>query len=129
MYNELKKIHNNSYSPYSKYKVSCIVIDNNDLRYNGVNIENKAFPVTICAERSAIFSAISSGAKKIKELFLLTDSKSDKGTPCGSCRQVMSEFMDSDSLIHVFSIEGREVVYKLGDLLPFSFDEDIRKDI
>jgi cytidine deaminase len=129
MFKELKEIHNNSYSPYSNYKVSSIVIADNNKKYYGVNIENKAFPVTICAERAAIFSAISSGARRIKEVFLLTDSRSDKGTPCGSCRQVMSEFMNSDSLVHVFSIEGVEVTYSLNQLLPYSFDEEIRKDI
>lgn len=78
-----------SYAPYSKYKVGASLLTASGKIYDGVNIENAAFPTGICAERVAIFKAVSEGERDFIALVCATENG---GTPCGSCRQVMAEF-------------------------------------
>lgn len=118
---KLKEIQKNAYVPYSNFRVASIVKVNNEYFY-GVNIENSSYPAGNCAERSAICAAISKGYKKIDEVYVLTDSK-DIGTPCGVCRQFMSEFMEDDSKVVVFNIEGNHKTYKIQDLLLDRFSK------
>lgn len=120
---KLQKIIKNSYSPYSKFRVAAIA-ETDIGEFAGVNIENSAFPVTICAERNAIFSAITNGAKHINRISLLTDHKNGFGMPCGSCRQVMTEFMNANDEIIIYSLNGDYKKYTLNDLLPFSFTKE-----
>jgi len=121
-FNDLKQLLKYSYVPYSKFKTAAIVAT--DLgNFKGVNVENASFPLTNCAERSAIFAAVSNGAKKFKELYLISSSERDDITPCGACRQVLAEFMESNSPIYVFNIKGNLCKYTLGELLPQSFKQ------
>lgn len=78
-----------SYAPYSKYRVGASLLTASGRIYDGVNIENAAFPTGICAERVAIFKAVSEGERDFIALVCATENG---GTPCGSCRQVMAEF-------------------------------------
>jgi cytidine deaminase len=78
-----------SYAPYSKYRVGASLLTSSGKIYDGVNIENAAFPTGICAERVAIFKAVSEGERDFVALVCATENG---GTPCGSCRQVMAEF-------------------------------------
>jgi cytidine deaminase len=78
-----------SYAPYSKYRVGASLLTASGRIYDGVNIENAAFPTGICAERVAIFKAVSEGER---EFIALVCATKNGGTPCGSCRQVMAEF-------------------------------------
>jgi len=78
-----------SYAPYSKYRVGASLLTASGKIYDGVNIENAAFPTGICAERVAIFKAVSEGERDFVALVCATENG---GTPCGSCRQVMAEF-------------------------------------
>lgn len=78
-----------SYAPYSKYRVGASLLTASGKIYDGVNIENAAFPTGICAERVAIFKAVSEGEREFIALVCATENG---GTPCGSCRQVMAEF-------------------------------------
>lgn len=110
-----------AYAPYSKYKVGAAVLTESGKVYEGVNIENAAYPVTICAERAAIFAAVTNGDKKIKAVAVVTENG---GTPCGSCRQVMAEF-GRDMLVIVADEQENIVVEKsLSDLLPGAFTPD-----
>lgn len=110
-----------AYAPYSKYKVGAAVLTESGRIYEGVNIENAAYPVTICAERTAIFSAVTNGEKKIKAVAVVTENG---GTPCGSCRQVMAEF-GTDMLVIVADEQENIIVEKsLSDLLPGAFTPD-----
>lgn len=120
---KLYNLLSNSYSPYSKFRVSAIA-KVGDKYYYGVNIENSAFGLTMCAERNAIFSAISNGETKIDEIYLMTSGTEDNCTPCGSCRQVMSEFMKPDALVHVYNINKKERTYMLKELIPFAFNKE-----
>ncbi len=117
---EAKRIANNCYSPYSKIRVvACLVCDEG--KFWGVNVENASYGLTICAERSAIASAISNGAKKF--LWMLIYSPDIIPIPCGACRQVIAEFVDGDFPIIVAT--GKEKIsiykYRLIELFPHSF--------
>ena len=125
MYKELKGIIENSYSKYSNYKVACIVKMKDGAFFKGVNVENASYGATICAERSAILSAISNGYHKgeFKELYVMVSS-GDIGTPCFLCRQVISELFPKEALIHCVSTTGEEKVYTKDELCPYPFGEE-----
>jgi cytidine deaminase len=107
-----------AYTPYSNYQVGAAVLTDSDRIYDGVNIENAAFPVTICAERTAIFKAVSNGETKFQAIAIVTK---DGGMPCGSCRQVMVEF--SPEMLVIVADENGKITAerKLSDLLPGAF--------
>ena len=108
----------NSYAPYSKFNVGAVALCGEKI-YIGCNIENASFGATICAERCAIFKAVSDGCTKIDKIVIVC-STHDFEYPCGICRQVMTEFMDENGIIVVTNDkEIRE--YKLSDLMPESF--------
>ena len=108
----------NSYAPYSKFNVGAVALCGEKI-YMGCNIENASFGATICAERCAIFKAVSDGCTKIDKIVIVC-STHDFAYPCGICRQVMTEFMDENGIIVVTNDkEIRED--KLSDLMPESF--------
>jgi len=107
-----------AYVPYSNYQVGAAVLTDSGRIYDGVNIENAAFPVTICAERTAIFKAVSNGERKFQAIAVVTR---DGGMPCGSCRQVMAEF--SPEMLVIVADESGKITAekKVSDLLPGMF--------
>ncbi|NLV36309.1 MAG: cytidine deaminase [Clostridiaceae bacterium] len=112
----------NSYSPYSNFRVGAALLCADSRLYTGVNIENASYGLSVCAERTAIFKAVSEGAKKFNALAVACDTDSfDTAFPCGACRQVMAEFMDDETDIIVSIKSGEHRVYKLKDLLPNAF--------
>lgn len=125
MIEELKNLHKNSYSPYSNYQVSAIVIMKDKTKFNGVNVENAAYGSSICAERSAILSAISNGYKKndFHELHVMVNDNKI-GTPCFACRQVISELFEKDKIIYCYNNLGEVEKYTVADLCPYPFSED-----
>lgn len=125
MKNKLEKLLNNAYAPYSKYAVSCILKTKDSEEIPGVNVENASYGATICAERSAIVSAISMGYKKedFHELHIMVSS-GKVGMPCFLCRQVISEFFQGDAKIYCYSKEGEVIVHTVGELCPYPFGSD-----
>ena len=124
MRERLKENLKNSYSPYSNFKVSAIVKMKDGNTFSGVNIENASYSATICAERCAIFNAISNGYKKgdFKELYLMFNNNS-LSTPCFICRQVIEEFFDEeDKIIIMNDKEEREFLVK--ELCTYPFNEE-----
>jgi cytidine deaminase len=124
MREKLEVLLENSYAVYSHYRVACICVMNDGKKFNGVNVENASFGATICAERNAITSAVTAGYKKgdFKELHVMVDS--DKfGHPCFMCRQVITEFFNSNDKIYVYSQKGMEV-YRVSELCPYPFSEE-----
>ena len=107
-----------AYAPYSHYTVGAALITSSGKIYDGVNVENASYPVSICAERVAIFKAISQGEREIKALVVATENG---GAPCGSCRQVLSEFgMDTEVIV----IDSTGKIFQettVKDLLPGAF--------
>lgn len=120
IFKKLAELIKKSHASYSNFNVAAIVETDLGL-FNGVNIENSVFPLTMCAERIAIWSAITAGAKKINKLYLLTSDKTLSANLCGSCRQVLSEWMDEKGEIYIFDINANVTKYKINQLLPFAF--------
>ncbi|MGR9049965.1 cytidine deaminase [Halobacillus faecis] len=118
--NEAEKIREKAYVPYSKFPVGAALVTEDGTLYTGCNIENAAYPVTCCAERVAIFKAVSDGHDKFKELAVVADTKRPV-PPCGSCRQVMSEFFQSDVKIYTTNLHGDTKTFTMEEILPFSF--------
>lgn len=114
-----------AYAPYSGYAVGAAVLTESGKIYVGVNIENAVYPLTICAERVAIFKAVSQGETSFQAIAVATKNG---GTPCGSCRQVMAEF-GMDILVLLVDSTGKLVAeYPLSDLLPEAFsDADLKQ--
>ncbi len=107
-----------AYAPYSGYAVGAALLTKTGEIYTGVNVENAAYPTSICAERVAVFKAISEGDKELEAMVV---ASINGGSPCGACRQVLSEFgLDTKILI----VDGEaEIIQEttVGDLLPGAF--------
>lgn len=107
-----------AYAPYSNYQVGAALVTPSGKFFTGCNVENAAYPTGLCAERVAIFKAVSEGERKFTTLAVVT---SNGGTPCGSCRQVMAEF-GLDTVVLIADADGKlrqEVT--VAELLPGAF--------
>ena len=116
-----REAFNNAYAPYSGYSVGAAVLAEDGQIYTGVNIENAVYPLTLCAERVAIFSAIAAGNRRILGLAVVT---SNGGSPCGACRQVMREFGPQSMPVFIADAQGNYRTRTLSELLPDSFSAD-----
>jgi cytidine deaminase len=110
-----------AYCPFSKFRVGAALLTTDGTIFTGCNIENSSYGLTICAERVAIFKAISSGASKFKAIAVVSD---DLGftPPCGACRQVLLELAGNIDFVMMNS-KSRTKVLKITSLLPFAFTE------
>ncbi len=120
-----RKAQEKSYSPYSKFKVGAALEMKDGKVILGANIENASYPLSCCAERVAIFSSIMQGYKKedIVSLTIVADSTS-YASPCGACRQVISELLPLDAPIYCANKDDKYIVHSIKELLPFAFNED-----
>lgn len=113
------EMRSRSYIPYSHYAVGAALLTKDGRIFTGCNIENAAYPVTICAERTAIFKAVSEGARDFEAIAVATED--GQGYPCGSCRQVMAEFaLDMDVML-ADAAGNITVETSVSDLLPGAF--------
>lgn len=117
-----KQAMKQAYAPYSHFKVGAALITDTGHIYIGCNVENASYGATNCAERTAIFKAISEGERHIQKIAIVSDA-GKPAAPCGICRQVLSEFMDSDGIV-ILEIENKTKEFYLKDLLPYSFCSD-----
>jgi cytidine deaminase len=114
-------VRQHAYAPYSKYSVGAALLAQSGKIYSGVNVENAAYPVSMCAERTAIFKAVSEGETSFSVVAVVTDNA---GTPCGSCRQVLAEF-GLDLIVLIADSSGKvHQELPLRKLLPYSFGPD-----
>jgi cytidine deaminase len=122
MYEKLKKLLENSYSPYYHFPVSAIVVMKDGNEFVGVNVEN-ANGTSICAERHAIGNAIAHGYKRgdFDKIYIMLSS-GEFGTPCFACRQVLTEFFNKDDKVISVDKDGNEKVYTIEELCPYPFD-------
>lgn len=114
----------NAFTPYSHFKVGAAVLLENGTIIDGCNIENASYGLCNCAERTALFKAYSMGYKKedIKALAVVADT--DRPTsPCGACRQVMSELMNQETPVYMANLKGDVMILSVKELLPYSFSE------
>lgn len=115
-----KKARENAYSPYSHFAVGAALLCEDGTLYEGCNIENASYGLTNCAERTAIFKAVSEGHIKFKALAVVADTEGPCA-PCGACRQVMAEF--KIPLIIMGNLMGNIKMVTIEEVLPFSFSE------
>jgi cytidine deaminase len=110
-----------AYAPYSKYQVGCALETADGAVYTGCNVENASYGATLCAERVAIFKAVSEGHREFRRFVICTDSTTP-AAPCGLCRQVMAEFCGPEVEIILCGAHETEVRYRFGDLFPLPFN-------
>lgn len=123
MKEELKKLLNSSYAPYSNIKFACIVETKNGNFYKGVNIENASFGATICAERNAINNAISNGEKEIRTIYLMNNTKNFY-YPCNLCKQTFLEFLSDDVIFNIMNIDSEMKILTLKEILNMNFSKE-----
>ena len=125
LYNEAVKARENAYVPYSKFKVGAAVLLKNGKIVSGFNIENSSYGLCNCAERNALFRTYMEGYKKedIEALLVLADT--DRAvSPCGACRQVMSELMSLETLVVLTNLKGDVIETNVDKLIPYSFNSE-----
>ena len=115
--NHAKKAREHAKAQYSNYQVGAALLAENDEVIYGCNVESKAYPTTMCAERVAIFSAVSQGITKFKSIAVVTK---DGAAPCGGCRQVMYEYA-GDIPVYISDLDGNDFIVQLSELLPYPF--------
>lgn len=113
------KAMENAYAPYSGFKVGAALLCSDKKVYTGCNIENSSYGASNCAERTAIFKAVSEGEREFEKIAIVSSS-GDFTFPCGICRQVLSEFM-YDKTVVLFSEKDGIKEFKVKDLLPEAF--------
>ncbi len=118
--NKAKEASEMSYSPFSRFAVGAGVLAKSGKIYTGCNVENSSFGMTICAERCAIFKAVSEGEREILAVAIYSPN-ADSCYPCGACRQVMQEFQGDDEVEVITEYMGELDIKKLSEFLPFGF--------
>ncbi|MBU3189697.1 cytidine deaminase [Clostridium bowmanii] len=113
----------NAYVPYSKFKVGAAVVTEDGSIYTGCNIENASYGATNCAERTAIFKAVSEGHRKIKAIAIVGDMTTNT-YPCGICRQVIAEFATEDIQIILVKNEDSYIIKTMEEILPGAFTKE-----
>ena len=107
-----------AYAPYSHYHVGAAVLTRSGKVFSGCNVENASYGLAICAERNAIFQMVAAGEQEIAAIAVVTENG---GSPCGACRQVLSEFARDDTPVWVADARGRKKKFTLAELLPARF--------
>ncbi len=123
-YNKMIKLADEAkekaYSPFSKFKVGALLVAEDGTSFTGCNVENSSYGATNCAERTAIFKAVSEGYTKFDKIAIMSSS-GDFTYPCGICRQVIFEFFDEDGEIVLGNKDGEIKVVKVSEMLPEGF--------
>lgn len=124
---EAKLAREKAYVPYSKFKVGASLLSENGTVYHGCNIENAAYSMTNCAERTALFKAVSEGDTNFKKLVVIADTEGPV-SPCGACRQVISELCPKDMEVVLTNLKGDVQILSVAELLPGAFSpEDLNE--
>ena len=121
--NESKKAREKAYVPYSKFPVGAALLTDDGTIYHGCNIENSAYSMTNCAERTAFFKAVSDGVRTFKALAVVGDTQGPI-SPCGACRQVIAEFCDGAMPVYLTNLNGDVEETTVAKLLPGAFSKE-----
>jgi len=121
-----KQARESAYTPYSNFPVGAALLTESGEVYTGCNIENSAYSVTNCAERTAVFKAVSEGHRQFKKLAVVADTEGPV-SPCGSCRQVLNEF-GADIEVIMANLDGDIVVKQVKELLWSGFNLDSKSE-
>jgi cytidine deaminase len=115
-----RSVRENAHAPFSNFKVGAAVEDSAGRIHTGCNVENATYGLTVCAERIAVFKAISEGAREFKRVAVVADTDT-LTPPCGACRQILWEFC-GDVEIVLSNLAGKSETLRLGTLFPRAFD-------
>lgn len=124
---EAKVARENAYAPYSKFSVGAALLTKSGKVFHGCNIENASFGLTNCAERTALFKAVSEGETEFQALLVVADTKNPVA-PCGACRQVIAEFCPPEMPVYLANINGDIKQTTVEQLLPSSFTSEDMKN-
>ncbi|KAF0249810.1 MAG: cytidine deaminase [bacterium] len=116
-----RQVRNNAIAPFSNFQVGAALLTTDGIVFTGCNIENATFGLTVCAERVALFKAISEGKRDFKKITIVTDS-SKLSLPCGACRQLLWEFC-GDIEVEIVNLQGGVAFKRVKELLPLPFDK------
>jgi cytidine deaminase len=120
LYERACAVRERAYAPYSQFPVGAVLVADDGRTFEGVNVENGSYGLTICAERSACVQAVGEGARHFTAIGVATHPSARTGSPCGACRQFLSEF--GLDLVVVYQREGEVVAEPLSALLPAAFE-------
>ena len=123
LFEQAKKVRANAYAPYSKFNVGVALRSASGAIFTGCNVENAAYPEGTCAEAGAIAAMAAAGERVIVEILVMADADTPV-TPCGGCRQKISEFATGDAVVIIASPRGEQFRTTVADLLPGSFGLD-----
>lgn len=116
-----------TYSPYSDFPVGAALLCRNGKIFSGANVENRSYGLTNCAERTAIFSAVSAGESEFEAIAVYCSAADYPVPPCGACRQVLSEFAGPDFTVIFSGSKGEAVTATLKELYPFDSLKELKK--
>lgn len=116
-----------AYAPYSNFRVGAALLCSDGAVVTGVNVENRSFGLTICAERSAITSAITQGKTKFTALAIATPDAEYPVSPCGACRQVVSEFVKAEFPVYFGCSTDNMITASMGELFPYDALHELKK--
>ena len=124
---EARNAANRAYAPYSGFRVGAALLCTDGTVFQGANVENRSFGLTNCAERTAVFAAVSAGQRSFAAVAVYTPDSREAVPPCGACRQVLSEFAAPDLPVLLAGREGSTET-TLGELYPFDSLHDLKKN-
>lgn len=124
---EARKAAEMAYAPYSKFRVGAALLCEDGTVVKGVNVENRSYGLSVCAERNAVLSAVTMGKLKFTALAISTPDSVEPVGPCGACRQVLGEFMKPDTPIRFAGSGQNQVNTTIGELLPWDSLHELRK--
>ena len=128
LYLAAKKTAEKAYAPYSKFRVGAALLCGDGNIITGVNVENRSFGLTSCAERNAIFTAIGMGIHSFTALAVSTPDSVEPTAPCGACRQVLSEFLPPETPVYFAGSGANFVNTTVGELYPFDSLHELREN-
>lgn len=112
----------NAYAPYSNFQVGVCLRSSSGELFNGCNVENSSYPVTQCAEMNAIGNMVCQNQRNISEILIISSGK-NICSPCGACRQCLSEFSDPETIVHLCTLDGDYKNTTIAELLPLPFNK------
>ncbi|MDR0302304.1 MAG: cytidine deaminase [Treponema sp.] len=119
LFSQARKAAQMAYAVYSKFRVGAALLCEDGSIVTGVNVENRSFGLTVCAERNAVFTGVGQGKRKFTALAISTPDSVEPVGPCGACRQVLSEFMPPDAPVRFAGSGQDKVDSTIGELLPY----------
>jgi cytidine deaminase len=115
-----QQVKKHAYAPYSHFHVGAALITDTGKIYSGCNVENTSYGLTICAERNAVFNMVSNGEHRIAEILVVGDTE-EFLPPCGACRQVITEFSTTETVVYMCNRLGQWEKATMAELMPYTF--------